>query len=170
MLKLIKRIKNKNGSMAIEIIIGCMMFLLVMCFFLDVTTLTWKLSVISQANTYIARTVGIQGGIKTSAPTGFPGGNTAYESSSEVLDKVKQSFNNAKIADSEYKIYINGITFKNSTNIEADYESILTTKIVVNYKWDMLSNFLPGNVSHSISSNRSVMSEFKYRYDSWIGE
>lgn len=170
MLKLIGHMKNKKGSMAIEIIIGCMMFLLVMCFFLDITTLTWKLSVISQANTYIARTVGIQGGVKPSAPTGFPGGNTAYESSTEILDKVKQSFNNAKIADTEYQIYINNTLLKGSTNIETDYESMLTTKIIVNYKWDMLSNFIPGSLSHSIVSNRAVMSEFKYRYDSWIGE
>lgn len=171
MHKHIRKFKNdKRGSLALEIVIGCVIFITVMCFLMDVAILTWKFSVISQTNTYLARTIGIQGGIKSSAPTGFPGGNTAYQSTYKILDQIQENFDKAGINESDYTVKINGSTLKGTTNIEADYTEILTTQITVKYRWDMLSNILPGNITHSINSRRSVMSEYKYRYDDWIGE
>ncbi|MDF2879509.1 MAG: hypothetical protein K0R54_66 [Clostridiaceae bacterium] len=166
-----KKLKeDKRGTMAIEIVVGMLMFLLVLCFFLDITIITWKFSVISQTNTYLARTAGLQGGIRTSAPTGYPGGNDAYASSSEVYKQIQENFKSAGINDNEYTVKINGTKLRSNSNVAVDYLDNITTYIEVDYKWDLVSNFIPGDLTNSITSKRAVISEFKYRYDSWIGE
>lgn len=168
-LKQSKRLgKDRKGSLAIEIVIGCFIFLIVMCFMTDVTMLGWRFSVVSQTNSYIARTVGLQGGILSSAPTGFPGGNAAYISTGEMASYVADNFSKAGITSGEYTVTVNGVPM--TSGISIDYRDNMTIETKVKYKWNMVSNFIPGNIENWISSKRSVVSEFKYRYDSWIGE
>jgi hypothetical protein len=124
--------------------------------------------VISQTNSYVARTVGIQGGLDASAPYGYPGGDGAYISSSEMATKVANNFTKAGIKPGDYQITINGVPM--GSNVEADYGEQISTNIKVNYKWSLISNFIPGGLQSSISSSRTVLSEFKYRYDSFKGE
>lgn len=163
------KLSNKQGVSAIEIVVGCLIFLMLMCFMTDIAVLTWKFSAISQTNTHLARTVGLQGGALASAPQGFPGGNAAYASKTEIYNTIKENLNKAGIKDGEFKVMINNSELR-AQNKEVDYRDFLTTTIELDYKWDMTSNFVPGSITNKLKSKRSSISEFKYRYDTWIGE
>lgn len=154
--------KGKKGFIAIEIVIGMMMFLAIVSFMTDVALLTWKFNVVAQTNSHLARQVGIQGGLLSSTPENFPGGSSAYVSKSAMDAKIKENFKKAGIKESEY-------SYSLSTN-KADYGEMITTTVKATYKWKLLSNFVPGDVTQEITSKRSVMSEFKYRYDDFKGE
>lgn len=163
MLKKLKRFKkDKKGFMAIEIVIGMLMFLAIVSFVSDVALLTWKFNVVAQTNSHLARQVGIQGGLLSSTPENFPGGSSAYVTKSQMDEKIRENFKKAGIKESEY-------SYSLSTN-KADYGEMITTTVKATYKWKMISNFIPGDITQEITSKRSVMSEFKYRYDDFKGE
>lgn len=163
--------KNNKGVMAIEIIIGLFIFLMMFCLLMDLLILTWKFSVIGQTNSFVARTAGTQGGVLYSAPEGFPGGDQAYLSVDEMNAKIANNFRSAGIEAGDYQVFVNGrnITAGASSG-EIDYLEEFDTEIRVNYRWDFINNFIPGQIEHQIGSKRSTLSEFKYRYDSWVGE
>lgn len=156
--------------MAIEIIMGCLMFLLLFCFLTDLAVLTWKFTAISQTSTYLARIIGIQGGVKTSTPDGYPGGSTAYITSSEMYSSVLKNLESAGIKENMFEVKIGDIKLTKNSNISFGYQKLINTEIIIGYKWDLVSNFVPGNLTNTLSSKRSVMSEYKERYDSWVGE
>lgn len=154
--------KNKKGVMAIEIVIGMFMFLMVLSFMTDVALLTWKFNVVAQTNSYLARTVGIQGGLLNSTPINYPGGDSAYLTYSEMSAKIEGNFKKAGIKPGEYAFSL--------SNTKADYGEMITTEVKAKYKWTLISNFIPGDVTNDVTSKRTVMSEFKYRYDNFKGE
>ena len=163
--------KDKEGSLAIEMVIGMLMMLMVFCLLMDILILTWKFSVIGQTNSYLARTASTQGGVLGTAPQGFPGGNMAYVDSNEMRNTVQARFAAAGIMPGDYQILINGRNITNGgTTGEIDYLTPFNTEIRVQYRWDFVNNIIPGQLRHTISSERVTMSEFKYRYDSWVGE
>jgi len=170
--KTVKKLReNKSGSLAIEIVIGCFIFLIVLCFLMDILLLTWKFQVIGQTNSYVARTAGLQGGILARAPEGFPGGNTAYISSTEMRNRIAETFERAGIENGQYTVAVNNAMISSgATTGEIDYRNPIHTEIQVRYRWAFTSNFIPGQIEHTISSKRSALSEFKYRYDTWRGE
>ncbi|WCF11732.1 hypothetical protein NDS46_30780 (plasmid) [Paenibacillus thiaminolyticus] len=168
----LKKIRgNRKGSMAIEIVYGCFLFLMVFSFAMDIVMLGWRFSVISQTNSYIARNVGLQGGVLRSVPDGYPGGKDAYLSVDELLEGIERNFEKAGIANEDYKITINDIPIvKGGSGLKVDYRKEMQITVEVEYEWVFLSNFIPGELKNWITSKRSVMSEFKYRYDEWYGE
>lgn len=147
--------KNKKGAMAIEIIIGMMMFLMGFSFIVDLVILGSKYQVVSQTTTYVARTAGAQGGILNSEPTGFPGG---YISKSTVESRVKNIFETSGI--DSYQMTLPGKT---------DYGEYMDVKISFDYEFSMISMFIPGDFTMKFTSNRLAFSEFKYRYDDFDG-
>jgi Flp pilus assembly protein TadG len=169
--KLQKFKKDKKGVSAIEIVIGIFVFLIVLSFLVDLLTLSWKFAVISSTNSYVARTAGLQGGIESKAPDGFPGNNKAYISSSEMESRIATDFTNAGIQDGDYSVRVNGaLVSKGQSTAEVDYRNSITTQIDVTYKWALMSNFIPGDLTQSLTSTRNVLSEFQFRYDNWTGE
>lgn len=163
--------KDKKGAMAIEIMIGMIAFIIVLCFLADLLILSWKFYVISETNKFVARTAGLQGGFLTSAPEGYPGGKEAYINSNQLRKKLIEDFDSAGIEEGDYDVSVNGYSLinGNGTN-DIDYMKEIDTSVEVTYKWDLSSNFIPGSISQKISSKRSTLSEFKYRYDVWDGE
>lgn len=165
-----KIMKKKDGVSSIELVISIMIFLMVLCFFLDITMLTWKFTSLSSVNTNVTRAVSLQGGVKNTVPSGYPGGNTEYLTSSELYDLVENVLNGAGVEDYEFDVYINNIKLTSNSNIQVDYLQPINVKITTRYDWVYISNFIPGNLSHTVSSERNSLSEFKYNYDSWSGE
>lgn len=167
-----KRIKDireeKGGATAIEVVIGVLIFLLVFCALFDLLVLSWRFAVISQTTTHVARTVGLQGGIMASAPGGFPGGSEQYVTSSQLKANVERNFAAASILPGEYSVTVNGVEI--GGNVDIDYREFADIRTEVDYTWEALSNFFPGDLSSQVYSKRVAMSEFKYRYDNWVGE
>lgn len=167
--KRIKQIREDNGgATAIEIVIGVLIFLLVFCAILDLLVLSWRFAIVSQTTTHVARTVGLQGGIMASAPDGFPGGSEQYVTSSQLKANIEKNFAAASILPGEYSVTVNGVEVGGSVDI--DYREFADIRTEVDYTWEALSNFFPGDLSSQVYSKRVAMSEFKYRYDSWVGE
>ncbi|PLS19775.1 hypothetical protein CVD28_04520 [Bacillus sp. M6-12] len=133
---------------------------MIVSFVTDVALLTWKFTVISDTNSYLARTVGIQGGLSGSTPTNYPGGSGAYITRGEMDSIIKGNMDKAGIKNYSY----------NLSDYSADYGDMIDTELKAEYKWAMLSNWIPGNVTNEIVSKRSVMSEFQFRYDNFRGE
>jgi len=156
-----QKIKETKGAMAIEIVIGMLMFTLVFSFLVDISVLTWKFNVASQTSTHIARTVGLQGGLLSSTPYQFPGGSQQYTTQGEMQHYVKNNMNKAGIEDGEYRYRLSRTT--------AGYGESITVTVDVNYSWDMLNNFIPGNLNQMITSKRTVISEYEPRLESFGG-
>ena len=107
MQKLIYKLRNnKKGMASLEFIIGMIIFLIVVCFMMDLLILMWKFNVISQTNTQIARIAGIQGGVRTSTPSGYPGGSAAYISISELDDIISDKFEGSGIDSNEWLVRV----------------------------------------------------------------
>lgn len=173
MQRWINNSKNKKGVSSLEIVIGLLIFLIVFCFLLDLLILIQKFNVVAQTNTQIARIAGIQGGVLHSFPPSYPGGSSNYINISEINNIVKEKFSLAGIKDNEWIVNIgNGKIGKNgiSATQKYDYKESFSTEIIVDYKWVFMSNILPGDLKQTIRSKRPTMSEWKYNYDSWIGE
>lgn len=162
MYEKISKLKSKKGMSTIEVVIGVLVFMLVFGFMLDLVMLTWKFNAIAQTNTQLARIAGIQGGILSSAPAHWPGGNGSYMSRSEMQSMVADSFSSAGIRSGDYTIDL--------PNRRYEYGETFETEITVDYEWEYMSMMLPGNFRQSITSVRPAMSEWKYDYNSWIGE
>lgn len=161
---------NHKGASSIEIIIGIMMLIMVLSFATDILILSWKFSVISQTNTWIARVAGIQGGVRTSAPAGYPDEYITIQNMNEI---VSDKLSSAGIEPGKWLVQIgNGRLGKNgvSSSSAYDYKTFFDTSIEIEYKWQFMSNFIPGDLRNTIKSKRPAMSEWKHNYDSWIGE
>lgn len=172
--KAIYNLKNKKGVSTIEIVIGVLIFIVVLCFMMDLLILMWKFSVIAQTNTEVARIAGIQGGFLNTPPDAYPGGNKNYVTISELESMLNDKFKSAGIASNEWEIRIggNGGITKNGAKrpVRFDYKETFSVEISVDYRWDFMSNILPGNLRQTITSKRPAMSEWKYNYDNWLGE
>ena len=85
--------------------------------------------------------------------------------------KIANNFRSAGIEAGDYQVFVtrSNITAGASSG-EIDYVEEFDTEIRVNYRWVFINNFIPGQIEHQIGSKRSTLSEFKYRYDSWVGE
>ncbi|TCK01314.1 UNVERIFIED_ORG: hypothetical protein BDK47_1165 [Anoxybacillus amylolyticus] len=163
--------RSQRGSLAIEIAVGMLMFVMVIAVMMDVLLLTWRFQVVSQTNEFVARTAQVQGGILSSAPTGFPGGEGGYVNSSEMASLIRDKFEKAGIEPGEYAVLVNGVDVGRGGSTGAiDYLQPIRTEIRIKYEWKFTSNLIPGAIENWLSSRRSVLSEFKYRYDSWVGE
>lgn len=160
--------KEKKGVSSIEITIGVMIFLILVGALFDLLILGWKFAVISQTTSNVARITGLQGGVLHSAPDGFPGGSSAYVTASQLKSNIDDIFLKGNIRSNEYQIRINNIPI--GQGVQIDYRELINVETTVDYRWSFLSIVLPGNLDSTISSKRTSMSEFKYRYDSWLGE
>lgn len=160
--KIAKVLKNKKGFSSIEIAIGAMVFLIAVCGLVDLTSVLRKLNTMSVQSSYIARTVGRQGGVRTSTPTNYDAGD--YVSSSELYSNVKKSFNMSGVPDTMWTATVNGVTLTPSTNLPiVTYGSNIPVKITIKYNWGLVSNFIPGKITQSKQSYRTIVSSFKLR-------
>ena len=175
--KTIYKLNNKKGISTIEIVIGMLIFLIVLCFLLDLLILIWKFSVIAQTNTQIARIAGIQGGVRSSPPRAWPGGRSNYITINDLDNIVTDKFGAAGISYTEWEVKISSPTGNGRigrggirSTPRYDYKEDFSVEITVDYRWDFMSNILPGNLRQTITSKRPAMSEWKYNYDDWEGE
>jgi hypothetical protein len=165
--------KNKKGVTAIEMVIGVMIFILLISFMMDVLILFWKFSVVSQTTTQIARITGLQGGAlrRSDIPDDWPdkSGYLDIEELNDIIDNKMKTANidNWVMTIDRGKIGTTGV----SATPEIDYKENFTVKTTIDYKWDFMSNFIPGmDIEQSITAKRPAMSEWKYNYSNWIGE
>lgn len=165
--KITKVLKNKKGFSSIEIAIGAMVFLIAVCGLVDLTSVLRKLNTMSVQSSYIARTVGRQGGLKPSTPTNYDDGD--YITSAQLYSNVQKSFNMSGVPDTMWQATVNGQILSPSTSLPiVTYGTEIPIKITIKYNWGLVSNFIPGRISQTKQSYRTVVSSFKYRNGNFI--
>lgn len=178
--KLYKKINNKKGSNIINGVLGLFIFIILVAFFVDIATIMWKSIVTTQLTNSLERTLCIQSGVQTNVPTGFPGGNNNYVTSSQLYNDLKtQLKNKANIDDFSVKIKSydkNGdsnrtTTFNKNTKLQVDYRGRIQVQLKTHYTWGFIGNLIPSlKQDKDFVAIRSGVTEFKYDYDKWIGE
>ena len=173
-LKELKRkSKSKKGSSVLEFAFGLLTFVLLAAFVVDIIVVTNKQYTVSQTANQIVRQMSVQGGVKPSAPIGYPGGNQAYMDSREMLAYVQSELNGANIKNDEWTMRIEGFdpngypvarnNLSNGTNFEVDYRNLFEFEISYDYKWTIIGQIIPPMGStRSTLQKRSAVSEFKY--------
>ena len=174
MQKSMYKLREKKGVSTIEIVIGMLIFLIALCFLMDLLMLLWKFSVIGQTTTQVARITGIQGGALKSPPTSWYGGANNYTNINQLHNLVEDKFQSAGIASNEWEMTIGGGSIGSGGTVstgEIDYKTNFEVVTTVNYHWDYVSNILPFvDLNQTITAKRPAMSEWKYNYGEWVGE
>ncbi|HCL4480276.1 TPA: hypothetical protein N2D99_002364 [Clostridium botulinum] len=180
MKKILRKLKDKKGSAMIEYCIGLFILVIFICFLTDVIIIAQKQFIVSQQANTLSRQLGIQGGIRTSAPIGYPGGERAYADSREVFDKLNKNFSNAGLKNSEWDIILvaydkyGNESYRTNLNdrtiFTVDYRGSMNINITYKYKWSIWGQIVPGLKEQTRTTNRHTISEFKYNYDVWDGE
>lgn len=177
-----KRLSNKKGSAMIEYTIGLLLLVTLVCFLFDVIVIAQKQYIVSQQANLLARELAVQGGVSTRIPTGFPGNDTNYISSSEMYTAVKNNLEKAGFSTTKGEWSVNVVTYNKSggvasnstlssvSSITADYGVPIDVTINFKYKWTLWGQIVPGLSQISANTSRHSVSEFKYNYDSWGGE
>lgn len=171
MKKFSKKLKEKKGMSTIEFAIGMLILVTMLIFFCDLFKISYTYYVANQQLNYVARTVGIEGGVHAVEPTGFP---EKYYTSGDVLKSMEDGFKGAGVKPSDFSVVIRdvntdkSITLTPSSNITVDYTKGVNVEVNVKYKWNLLSQILPFvNKDNSFTVKRYVVSEFKYDYNNW---
>lgn len=166
--------KNKKGASAIEMVIGFLFIVMMISFLVDVTIVISKYSTVAQLNTDIARITGVQGGVLNSKPAGWYGEDESYITVSKMQSMLNEKFKSAGIKNNEWSLRIVkdgaeiGRLGKSGTSqAKINYLDNYTVELSVDYSWDTIGQFLPGNINQTLVSKRPATSEWKYDYNNW---
>lgn len=168
MKKVRNRIKNKHGMTTIEIAICALIFIVAISGFVDLTQVLNKLNTISQTNSYIARTISKQGGVRTRNIDNFAG---EYVTTQELYRNVETSLTRSGIPHNNWELYIDEYKIKPETNTPIrNYGETINIRLDVKYNWTLISNFIPGKITQTKKSYRNVVSTYKIRNESMNSE
>lgn len=171
MKNILKKCKEKKGMATIEFAIGVMILFSILVFFIDLFKISYIYYISNQQLNYVSRTLGIEGGIQSIAPQGFP---ETYYTSGQLLNAMDKTFNGIGINSSDVSIIINDENNKKSvkltptTNLKVDYTKGVNVELHVKYKWGLLGQMIPAiKQDGEVVVKRYVVSEFKYDYNDW---
>lgn len=173
-----KLLKDKKGASAIEMVIGLMIIIMMIAFLMDIMNVMAKYSTVSQVSTDISRITGIQGGIRNSAPRGWPGGNDNYININELYSLVDRKLSGAGMDNTPWTVRIyndsgsisGGFGSTGKKGVEINYLENYTVEVELLHRWTVIGNFLPGTIEQKLVSRRPATSEWQYNYNDWIGE
>jgi len=171
-----KRLKSKKGSILIEYVIGLLMFVVFLAFCVDAVIIGYKHYYIGDGIAAISRTLAVQSGAEVATPQGFPGGDTAYMTSKEILERFQQIADVAGFKEGDWGLYYeeidtNGNVVKSGqltekTNFKATYLNKISIEFRGTYQWRALSGAIPGiGRDRILTIKRTSMAEFVRSYD-----
>lgn len=165
MKRLIQNVKsklsNKKGMTTIEVAISVMLVVMALAGFVDMVNNSQKLDTASSVTGYVGRVVANQGGIQTT-PTEHHVGN--YVSSDQMYREVKSILENGGIPEKDFSLTINNLEITPGTDMEVqDFGERMRVELKIHYKWDLMSQMLPGVLDGEQISSRTVISSFKTR-------
>ncbi|TBX14948.1 hypothetical protein BFS06_12125 [Clostridium perfringens] len=172
MSKIKKFIKNNKGIATLELAIGMIILIIILIFSIDLLKIAHTYYVSGQQLNYVARTIGIEGGVHAQEPKGFP---EKYYTSADIIRSMKQGFASTGIKEKDFYVVIKNldnnksVTLKPTSNITVDYAQGVDVELHVKYKWSLLSQIIPmmNQGNREFTLKRFVVSEFKYNYNDW---
>lgn len=171
-----KRLKDKKGSMIIEYTIGLLMLVVFVAFCLDMIIIGHKHYYIGEEMANVARTLSVQSGAELTTPVGYPGGSRAYQTSSEIIQRMNKVAEVAGLEKDEWELYIeeidgNGNVVRSGilteeTNFEANYLNKIAVEFRGVYQWKAMSGAIPGiGKDRVLNIKRIAMAEYVRSYD-----
>ena len=182
MLKKIKmKLNNKKGSAVIEFVIALLILVTLIAFVVDILIVGNKRFLVAQETTEIARVIGIQGGVSSVVPAGYPGGNKAYLTSIEMYKQIDEKMKGSNIENTEWQANlteynksgqaIRKVILTPQTVFKVDYMNSMDIQIEASYNWTLMSQVTGGLLDVAdVGAKRHTVSEFKYNFDKWEGE
>lgn len=183
-----KLLKNKHGFSCIEAIPAILALIIALVGFLDISLILKKINVISTTSTYIARTIGPQGGVLSGPPRNnnneiyYPGckaGANAptckYTNIAELRSNVSDMLSAVGLSEDDYTVTItaidkNGNTVRNynlmkgnAKGIETDFGGYFKVNLQMKYKWVYVEKLFGRTLEYKKPSVRNVLSTFKTR-------
>jgi hypothetical protein len=179
--KIKNKLKDKKGSAVIEFAIALIIFVTLTAFLVDMLMVGGKRFLIARETTEISRVIGIQGGVSSAVPTGYPGGDRAYMTSLELYKRIDSRMEKSKIETDEWVATlteydktgreIREIHLTPQTSFKVDYMNSMDIKIGATYNWTLMSYITGGLLDDAeVGAKRHTVSEFKYDFDKWEGE
>lgn len=182
---MIKRIReklaDKKGSAVIEYAIALLTFVLLVAFLVDMLMIGSKRFLIAREASDIARVIGIQGGVNSAVPMGYPGGDQAYLTSLELYKQINGRMEKSQIDKDEWSATlteydksgqaIRKVVLTPDTSFRIDYMNSMDIRIDAQYKWKLMNVITAGLLNEAeVGAERHAVSEFKYNFDEWEGE
>lgn len=159
--KKLKHLYDKKGINSLTMIAGVMMAFVGISGLADLTILQTKFSVVSAQTGYISRAIANQGGISTKKVDNYHG---KYVTSQQLYSNVKAAMNNSGIADDEWRVFIAGKELTPATSVPVyTYGKKIPVVVQIDYRWRFTSNFIPGNISNSRTSQTESLSTYRIR-------
>lgn len=169
--------KSKAGFTTIQFILGTLILLAIFVVMLNFVILFWQFLTAGQTESYISRTMSIQGGFLNTAPEGYSSVDGAYVTKSDIETYIKNEMKNSGAY--QYKVIIKDNSgneimvtqdgVQKSDNVQINYGNSGTLGVYFTHYWVYSSNSSDGNnfAQHVFSIQNVVRSEFKYNYGNW---
>jgi hypothetical protein len=156
-----KKLNNKKGYSAINIIIGMLVLLLTFSLIVEFTLLGYRYSYVSQTASFISRTVGMQGGISTSRPQGYPE-DLEYHRSQSLYSNLRSGFEEAGF--DTWMVYVNGRRLTSGTNLSVPEQEEISIRIRAGFNpiFDFRGN--SSRIAY-VEADRIIYSSFTPRFD-----
>lgn len=174
LLKPLPYLKNQKGFSTLEITIGTLILITIICAVTDFSKTTAADSSVSALANYVAETISEQGGLNTTAPASYKG---SYTTSATLLSNINRSMDSIGIPDTHWTLYLQApgssdfIEVKPTTDTGTfPYKSEVTILLTYQNRFSLLNNALPGNLPdlNRQLSRRAVTTYFE-RNSSDIG-
>lgn len=160
-MKKLKTRFGKKGVTSLEIVVSVMIVLVILSGFIDLTQILSRSNAVSVNTAYVSRVVGSQGGVQNSVIRNFSG---RYVTANELYSNINRSMRSSGISEDEWEVRIHGVKLTPITNLPIyDYGSRIPIDIVVDYKWGMTNNFVPGDLEGTHESKNIVSTTYKIR-------
>lgn len=177
-MKFRKRLKNKKGMSTLDFIINVFILLLLFSFLTDLFVISFRQYKVSQFSNELIRVISKQGGVRTTAPNNFPGGNANYLDKTEFQNIISDRLQDIGAINYRVRLYKESGGSETSvlypvptaTNFVVDYQEYVRIEIRYEYKWSLMSAFIPGGLKGYLNSSKVGYSEYKYDYSNWQGE
>ena len=181
-------LKNKKGFACIDAIPAILALIMALAAFVDIFIILRKTNVISTTATYVARTIGPQGGVKKQTPnyykgcTKSDGGPNAtsckYTNLAQLYSNVKDMLSAVGLDEDNFTLTITArdktsgkattINVKEAVGsglqgIQTDYGNYLSVDLTINYQWEYISTLIGVKPVYNKNSYRNVLSTFKTR-------
>lgn len=167
--------KSKRGSSVLEFAFGLLTFVMLAAFVVDVVIIATKQFTVSQVSNELSRQIAIQGGVRQSAPAGFPGGQKAYVTSREMHAYIDEALRDTGISSSDWSMQMTGfspdgysvqrVSLSDGSNFEVDYRNSFDFTIKYEYNWTIMGQLVPTmNSMREVHQKRGSVSEYKYKH------
>lgn len=158
--------KDKQGMSTLEFGIGALILIALICFSTDIVVFIWKFPVVTEASTYVARTMALQGGSLPNAPNNYADNAAYYVNPNKMYSNLKTIFATAGLDETQWEVQINGTKLTPTGSYRYDYQEQIKVQVAMQYEWSFSKNIIPLQPS-LIGSTKVTVSEYKYSYGSW---